>query len=173
MARQKVNGNADGIDDPIGDGTVPIVVLDGSYSDSEDDSGIPTVEPASVIVEADAPETGKRGRGRPRGSGNSARKSTTKEVQGDLTAILYSTHFMLAKLIKSDAIILDDEESEELAKALARVQKEFGVEVMSPKMAAIVNLCMVGGGIYGPRIVTVLNEKKKEKARNNATGTIQ
>jgi hypothetical protein len=72
-------------------------------------------------------------------------------------------HFMLARIIDQPCIELDEEDSKTLAKAVARVQKEFGVTILSPKAAAVVNLCMVGGGIYGPRLVTIVNEAKKKK----------
>ena len=77
---------------------------------------------------------------------------------------------MLAMLTKQKALEMDDDEAKKLAEALARVQREFGVTVMSPKVAALVNLGMVGLGVYGPRVVTMANEAaKKKKGKQGVT----
>jgi hypothetical protein len=73
---------------------------------------------------------------------------------------------MLAKIADVDALELDESEAKKLADACARVQREFGVAIMSPKVAAIINLLMVGGGVYGPRAVAVaMHAKKKKEAK--------
>jgi hypothetical protein len=147
---------------------------DGTSVDQDDypiigtssaDGGIPTIDPASLGGENSAQGTGSntRRRGRPRGSRNGGTKQATKEVASDLTGLLYSTHFMLAKIIKVPEIKLDNEEAEELGKALARVNKEFGIAVLSPKTAALVNLAIVAGTVYVPRLMAHDLRKKNEK----------
>jgi len=136
---------------------------DNSPDRSEDDgpTGIPTVDPQAYIIEPEQP-TGKR-RGRKPGSKNRVQQQPTKEVSQDLTTILWSAHFMLAKLIHVSELELTKDEAEELGKAVARVNKEFGVQIMSPKTAALVNLGFVGAGIYGTRAMTIINNAKNKK----------
>lgn len=160
MARPTVNGAEDG------NSGVEVIDISqqfrGTDDGDNDSSGIPTVEPASIIIEPDA-GTGKRGRGRPRGSTNAARKQAPKEVSADLTSLLLTTHFMLAKLTKVSELELTEEEAKILGDAMARVNREFGVQIMSPKTAALVNLATAGVGVYGPRMMAMANNAKNKK----------
>jgi hypothetical protein len=124
------------------------------------DGGIPTIDPIEVTGEGPGESDNGKRRGRPRGSKNRS-SQPAKEVSSDLSALLYTTHFMLAKLVKVDELELEKGEAEELGKALARVQREFGVAVLSPKAMALVNLAVVAGGVYVPRAIAFnLNHKK-------------
>ncbi len=133
----------------------------GEIRDAGSDDAIPTVEPATIIIEAE-PEGRRRG-GRPRGSKNRVnRPQSAKEVSQDLTGILLSVHFMLAKLTKIDELELDEEEAKKLGEAVARVNREFGVQIMSPKTAALLNLAVVGGAVYGPRAIAIMHNGTKK-----------
>lgn len=169
-----VNG-ANGIEHQTGGDTPVEFDTSGEVNYVPDESGIPTIEPSSIIVEAE-PDSGKRGR--PKGSRNrtssGSGKQSTKEVSQDLTGLLLSVHFMLAKIVKCEELELDEDEAAKLGLAVARVNREFGVQIMSPKMAAILNLGIVGAAVYGPRIVAITNnaKKKKEAAQQPMTGGI-
>lgn len=168
MARQRING-AESDDDGSGSGdNVVIIAGDGSISEdrNEDDgNSIPVFEPTAFVIEPSESDQPRR-RGRKPGSKNASRTQPQKEVAQDLTGVLLSVHFMLSKLVKIDELQLDEEEAKKLGDAVARVNKEFGVQMMSPKMAAIVNLGIVGAGVYGPRVIAITHNAKvkKEKA---------
>jgi hypothetical protein len=139
-----------------------------SFTIDPTDGGIPTIDPATATGEYIPGQSGEdapKRRGRPRGSKNYAGgKQSQKEVSSDLTTLLYSIHLILSKSLKIEELELDQDEAEQLGKALARVQKEFGVGVIPPKVAALLNLAVVGGGIYVPRVVAMANNAKKNKA---------
>jgi hypothetical protein len=152
----------------IGNGTggveYPAIVIDPTDGES---GGIPTIDPATVAgtESSEGNDTGKR-RGRPRGSKNfsGSNKQPQKEVSSDIATLLWTTHFFLAKIAKVEELELEKDEAEELGKALARVQKEFGVSVLSPKAMALMQLAIVAGGIYTPRVIAFsLNKKPKEE----------
>ena len=164
MARKAANGNqgivADESDEPV------TITSDGEVIPLGDDIGIPTVNPTDL---APAPETNgeKRGRGRPRGSKNTpGGKQATKEVASDLTGLLMSAHIMLASLTKVDEFVLDKEEAERLAAAIAKVNAEYGGMVLPPKAAAWIHLAMAGGSIYGPRLFAYKLRMKNEAMEN-------
>lgn len=76
---------------------------------------------------------------------------------------------MLASLTKVDEFKLDKEEAKELGDAIARVNSEFGGIVVSPKTAACVNLVMVGGAVYGTRLIAYNQRLKNESAARRAS----
>lgn len=128
------------------------------------DGGIPTIDPIEITGETPGDgDSGKR-RGRPKGSRNRTTQPQ-KEVSSDLSTLLFTTHFMLAKLVKVDELELEKGEAEELGKALARVQKEFGVAVLSPKAAALINLAVVAGGVYVPRAIAFKANRAKAEEK--------
>lgn len=135
--------------------------------DDSPDAGIPVVEPQGIVIPAETSgETGQRKRrGRPAGSRNVNRAQTSKEVRSDLTGLLLSLHLMGAAITKVPELRIDEDEAKILGDAVARVNREFGVELMSPKMSAIVNLAIAAGTVYGPRAVAVHQRLKTEKAK--------
>jgi hypothetical protein len=158
MAGDATSGNQDD------DSGVLVEDVSGIIDSDQDGSGIPTIEPSTITIEPDASETEGKRRGRPKGSKNSAAgKQSYKEVQSDLTGLLYSIHLMGAALLNVPELRLDEDEAKQLAGAMARVQKEFGVAVISPKAAALINMGVVGATIYGPRIVAMVNDASKKK----------
>src|SRR4029077_18805622 len=155
-----------------GDGDPVVIDLDGGSSEATDDGGIPVIEPAILIIEPEQFESGKR-RGRPKGSRNASGKQSSKEVSQDLTSLLFSAHLMLAALVKIPELKIDESEAKIMADAVARVNKEFGVQIMSPKTAALVNLGMATVTVYGPRVVAVVNNAKMKKKGTATAQTIQ
>jgi hypothetical protein len=164
MARQATNG--------IEAGDIGVTIEDASIFPGTDESdidasandGIPLIEPATITIEPEQFEGGKRRGGRPKGSKNATGKQSTKEVSQDLSGLLLSAHSMLAALIKTPELEIDEAEAKRLGDAVARVNREFGVQIMSPKTAAVVNLIMAAGTVYGPRIIAVKNNSKRRKA---------
>lgn len=168
MAGQRTNGVEVGdIGVEFEDAGSPVIIAgDGSIAEDSSSAGIPTVEPASIIFEpseSDQPRRKKRGPNRNKAAGSTA-TATQKEISSDLTAILFSAHWMLAELCKTAELKLTEDEAGKLGKAVARVNAEFGGAVFDPKTAAIVNLAFVAGGIYVPRVIAVTNNHKKAKA---------
>lgn len=102
-----------------------------------------------------------RKRGRPKGSSNSPKKKASVDLAG-IEALLMSVHTMMAAAMKAPEMALDPKEAEALASAISTVQEHYPVS-WAPKTMAWLNLGMVAGGIYGPRIF-VLAAKRKPKA---------
>lgn len=135
--------------------------------------GIPTIDPVTATGESTGESDAPKRRGRPKGSRNSAfGKQSTKEVSQDLTSLLYSIHLILSKSLKVEELELDEEEAKQLGAALARVQKEFGVGIIPPKVAALINLAVVGGGIYVPRVIAITNNAKRQRDEKKAAGPV-
>lgn len=143
--------------------------------------GIPLIDPAtdndnsgrsSGIGGTDAGNsgTGKRGRGRPPGSGNGrssnrdARRPTAQETKSSIVGIekiLHSIHLVLAKATKVQELELDPKEAEVLAASLSNVAAHYSIAV-DPKITAWIGLIGVAGSIYGPRVAAYGMRKKME-----------
>jgi hypothetical protein len=158
------------VDDEIGvDGSEP--------SNASGSAGAAGNESGSVGgIPIAAPETAKRGRGRPAGTGNSnssAGKSTkprssTKQTKAapvsvtGIEKILFSLHMGLAKFSGVDELEIDNEEAKLLAAAVAEVSSHYNV-VIDPKTVAWVGLAGVLGAVYAPRIASFKMRKMMEK----------
>lgn len=169
----KPNGHAEGGNpDPETDDGVPVTVSDdGEIIYRSDDAGIPTVNPSEVSGSSDAP----RRRGRQKGSknrsgGTGANQYNTykKQAATDLSGILMSLHMMGAAFLKVPELELDQKEAERLSDAVNRVQAEYNIPILDPKTMAWINLAMVAGGVYGPRIVAHSLRTKREKREGKA-----
>jgi hypothetical protein len=162
MARRPTNGvkNSDGGTE--GDDFPAVISDSGEVNGAGDDAGIPAIDPGTLSGSASSGDSERRKRGRPRGATSTYTKRETKEVSQDLTALLLSLHMMGAALLKTEELGLTEKEAERLAEAVARVNREFGGAVLSPKQMAVVNLVMVGGGIYVPRVIAIKNNHKKK-----------
>jgi hypothetical protein len=109
------------------------------------------------------PQPAKRGRGRPPGSGN---KSTAKadapvslkiNVSG-IEKLLVSIHLGVAIATGLPELSLEEDEAKQLAKAFADVQAQYQFE-LDPKTAALLNLAVVGGTIYGSRAIGLVAKR--------------
>jgi hypothetical protein len=98
-------------------------------------------------------------RGRPR------RGAAEAESAQNLAGILLSLHAMGAVLLKTPELELTEEESAKLAGAIAHVNELYGGVVLPEKVAAWINLVMVAGTIYGPRIIVIGAKKKIHEVR--------
>ena len=131
-----------------------------SLSGTSDDSG-----------DSDAPygrtPTG-RIRRRPVGSGTrntsgESRRGTASQATLSLNNILFSAHIMLSAFLNVPQLQLEEEESKKLAEATTRVTEMYDVKVLSPEALAWINLAMVAGGIYGPRLVSYNIDRKAKR----------
>jgi hypothetical protein len=169
MAGKRVNG-AESHDGGIEDDAIPVTITaNGGVEPLDDYSGIVTVEPSSLGGENAENDGGPRKRGRPRGAKTASAKQTTKEVSSDLEGILLSLHFMGAALLKAPELCLSDEEAAKLSKAIARVNAEYGNVILPPKTAAWINLAICAGGVYGPRMVAIKNNRKNAQKEKPST----
>ena len=80
---------------------------------------------------------------------------------------------MGAVLLKTPELELTEEESAKLASAIAHVNELYGGVVLPEKAAAWINLIMVAGTIYGPRIIVIQSKgKRKPEAEPRSTPSV-
>jgi hypothetical protein len=108
--------------------------------------------------------------------GKHQQRAKTEETQ-DLTGLLMSLHMMGATILATPELELDEKESSRLAKAVQRVNDEFGLPVLSPKQQALIGLGTTAISIYGSRIFAIrarLREEAKGKpvTVDHATGQV-
>jgi hypothetical protein len=94
-----------------------------------------------------------------------AKRRSTGETESaqNLTGILLSLHMMGATLLKTPELELTEDEAAKLASAVARVNELCGGMVLPEKAAAWIQLIMVAGTIYGPRIIVIQAKGKQKK----------
>lgn len=132
---------------------------------STGDDGI--IDPATLTTGSDTGTgTGTRRRGRPRGSKNSG-KDRGRDSQGKATKniekMFFSGHMMMAAFLKTPEFIIDTEESKALSEAISTVAELYPIPLLDEKSQAWIALAMCAGGIYGPRVIAVVNNKKKNR----------
>lgn len=106
--------------------------------------------------------SGAARRGRPPGSKSAftKRKTVSQDLES-LEALLFSTHLMLAALVDNADLALKEGEAKKLAESLERVKAFYPVN-FNPKLMAWFHLTTTAAGIYGPRLLLVLNTPKKK-----------
>lgn len=75
---------------------------------------------------------------------------------------------MLSVIARVPELQLSQTESSQLADAITRVNAEFDIAVISPKAAALMNLGVVAGGIFIPRLIGMRARKSIEKQKQRA-----
>lgn len=144
--------------------------LTGKRKDGASGTSIPTVDPSELGTGTANPGSGTgsdgnapKRRGRKPGSKNGAGKTSTRSADiSGLEKILFSVHMVLANAVGIEELTLSPDESKELAKAVAEVQSHYDT-VIDPKTMAWVQLAMVAGSVYGPRMIAFNIRKKREK----------
>lgn len=81
--------------------------------------------------------------------------------------MLFGVHSMLAMITKTPELMLSEGESALLAKAAMDVAQHYPIGA-SEKTMAWANLAMVAGGLYGSRVVAVIQTRKTEAAKRPA-----
>lgn len=156
--------NAVGTESGASDG---VRIVDPNGDSAGNSSGNPTGD-APYGYNKDGSPAAKRGR-KP-GSGNSGprtanapsgrTKSAAKSSDG-LERLLYSIHAMAAVKIAPE-LMIDKAESQMLASAITAVQDHYGFDV-GPEATLWINLVTALGTVYGPRVVTIMSRRKKER----------
>lgn len=75
---------------------------------------------------------------------------------------------MLAGITRVSELAITSDESEQLATALATVSQFYDVQV-AEKTVAWINLAMVGGMIYGTRLVAIRARRTEERKAKRET----
>lgn len=180
MARKKVTGTAgvSGDDAGLDEAGIEGVKggVNGGGADADTNSGstdtgqlfIPGTgaDGSGDSASGSSRRTGKRGRGRPRGSSKQAEASAE-----NLTAILFSMHMMLAKLVNIEELNIEEEEAKRYAEAIERVQRLYSSSVLPEEAMAWINLAMVGGSIYAPRLIAYNQRVRVERAKPVGPGS--
>ncbi len=116
-----------------------------------------------------SPDTPKRGRGRPPGSGAKPAVSGQPKAQetgslnlNGIEKILYSVHAMGAAILQVPELNLDQSEAKKLAASIEAVNAQYKFD-MDPKKAAWLDLATTAGIIYGPRCVSFYIRKTQQQ----------
>ena len=126
------------------------VILDPTTLDATEEK---TSEENKNETPAFFPHRNKRRNSKPR---------TDKETVSDLNGLLWMIHKGLAELTGIEEFALDATESEELSKAIARVQAFYPDSRLSPITMAWAGLFITTGEIYGTRIIAYTKKKKNK-----------
>ena len=121
--------------------------------------GTQFVDPAAAETD-NQPDSGGKRRGRPRGSSN--KRTSTTQATADISSLLFSLHLGMAAFLKSDVLILTEEESQRLGAAITRVTDLYDIRILPEKYMAWINLAIVGTSVYGPRAAVVMTQTKKK-----------
>jgi len=138
-------------------------------------AGFDAVDPGTIGGDSGSGGTPKRGRGRPKGSTAKANgnASTAKETKAShitgLEGILVTIHMFAAQALSCPELQMAEEESRHLARAIQNVNEQYNT-VLNPKVMAWVQLALVGGSIYGTRIVAIRARQLAEAGGSRPAG---
>lgn len=129
------------------------------------DTGTASIGPEPATEPAPSGDTGKRRRGRPKGSGN------TKEAQalhlGGFEDAVFAIHLALAGIAKCPELELDENEAKKVTLALDKLAGHYDVQP-SPAAKVWMNFAGAMVAVYGPRVIAIKvridNERQKEAA---------
>lgn len=138
-----------------------------SGSDSGNNSGTGTViEPSAIAGTGTDGDSGndqpRRKRGRPAGS--ASRKTSAKSslaLKDVLASALFVGHVALAGALKTPRLVIEEGEADKLSAALDQVLSHYINVNVDERTRDWINLAMVAGAIYGPRVFAAMNENKK------------
>lgn len=134
------------------------------------------VDTKAIDAAADADRRqpdGKRGRGRPPGSGKKEETQTRPAAQGklDLNSLnftLFYAHSTLALATKTPELALTEEEAKNLSTACMNVMQHYNIKA-SQKAIDWGNLLLTAGLLYGGKIYRISERKDAEKKTARAT----
>jgi hypothetical protein len=142
-SEHSVDGS-DNRDEPIS--SVAAGFVDTATLGANSNSGSPGDAPFGYT------KSGRR-RNRPVGgtrSANSSRDST--QATDDIAKYLASGHLLVSKLLHMPQFMLSTEEAETLAAATTRVTQLYDMGIGTEEQRAWINLAMVAGAIYIPKV---------------------
>jgi hypothetical protein len=178
----------------IENGTKPIgkiidVGNDGEGSDAgnreperEIIEGIPTIDPITLGEWSDSaaytdtdtrtgsaeptPITTGRRRGRPPGTRNKTKESTSADL--DLKGLIYSAHLAVAAVMNIEELCIDESEAKKLQDAILRMQKVYPTLGLTEKQMAWGNLICVASSVYVPRAVSIWKRSETQPQQPKA-----
>ena len=156
-------------------GRVIVVAANGGGEQSESNRNdesyngdVETQAGSSIYVDPDSGSSGddartgeRKRRGRKPGVKN---RKTVSETTQTLEAILYSAHLMASNFLRIPELALTEDESKLLSAAVLRVSELYELPLLNEKAMAWINLTLVAGTIYGPRIVAAGRKPKSMTA---------
>lgn len=156
--------------DPSGTGNGNIEPSNGGNRTRTAADGTIIVEPGTIggtAPDSGNGSTGKRGRGRPRGTGSRTRKTSGPAIDiSGLENILLSAHAMLAGITKVAELEMEAEEAHKLAEAGAKVARHYDMG-MTSKAMDWTNLIFVIGELYGSRFVAFRIRRQMEREQRS------
>ena len=154
-----------------------------SAKSTKNDGGPSVIDPKTIKAgsgSADS-ETGKRGRGRPKGS---AKASGSEKVAAGIplkaepvndpetiAATLMLTHSGLSFALKAPELEIDKQEADVLTASLLKVSRHYPNVAIPAKTLDWLNLLGVVGACYGGRFARIKERKTKERAEKHAAQT--
>jgi hypothetical protein len=125
-----------------------------------DTSGPEVIDPASIGVGTSGEPI--RRRGRKPGVKNRTKVATFQA--GNLEKLLLSGHLMLAAVTGANELVIDETEAKLLADSIAAVNAAYGLDsIISPKVAAAIDLSFACAAVYGPRLLKIAKRAKPKK----------
>jgi hypothetical protein len=126
----------------------------------------------------DEPQKPRRGRPpkgepkpEPKAEPTKTPKASAQAVSG-IESLLLSIHTMLAAALGMPELALTKDEANQVAKALAQVQRHYSFEA-SEKAVDIANLEIVLSSVYGPRIIAAYLKDKRGSGNRGQPATGQ
>lgn len=153
-----IDGNVSGGGDGDGDIGGAIIIDPTEYADAGGTPGGSSADSGSV---AGSPVAKRRGR-KP-GSSNRA-KGAALDISG-LGNIILNFHVLLAAVTRAEELLMDKEEADKLADATAKVARHYNVEIAA-KTTDWINLAIVAGGVYVPRVAAIRMRVASDRGRN-------
>lgn len=165
-----------GTSEPVGgtvgaDGAVAGTGGSGQHSVADElaAAGFTIIEPAALGDGAgsnsgsgnDTAEQPAKRRGRKPGSRNANGKTQALDING-VEAILFSAHTILATIVKTPEIALDQIEARQMAEAIGNVSRHYDIAA-TQKTLDWANLIMAAGMIYGTRLYAIRAKRVANK----------
>lgn len=141
---------------------------DGAEADVES-----IVEETDNTAEDSEKPPGKRGRGRPPGSGKKsggAKKSANKSDAAAFAKQIVGVHLLIAGVTGLPEMAINETEGRLLADALISVSEEYGL-LLGGKTGAAIQLFAAAAMVYTPRAFAI-SRKMQEPPRPQHTGNI-
>ena len=161
----------------VADGAIAGAGSGGEHSVSDElaAAGFTIIEPGAVGGGAggdsgrgnDTAEQPARRRGRKPGSRNASGKTPPLDING-VEAILFSAHSILASIVKTPEIALEQVEARQMAEAIANVSRHYDIAA-TQKTLDWANLIMAAGMIYGTRLYAIRAKRVANKPAKPAT----
>lgn len=95
------------------------------------------------------------------GAPKAPKPKPTTQTTGDIAALLYTGHVLLASFFREPGIAVTEEEAEKYAKAFVRVGQCYDLAILDEKTAAWLGLGMVFCEVHGTRIAAAFIDRKR------------